>query len=366
MWKVIYIGIFLFSFLLSFFLTEIFKKIAVFLKVLDYPSSRKVHKNPTPLLGGLAIFLSFALIILLGILLIRINIVPEFIKEYIPGVKKVSGKLLAILAGGFLVVAFGLIDDIIGLKPLQKLALQILSALIVFSVGIKISLFVPNIFFSLICTLVWLILMMNSFNLLDNMDGLSSGVAFICGSILFISAFRMEQLFVATILAVFLGSVAGFLKHNFPPAKVFMGECGSSFLGYFLGASAILMTFYRYEASKSFLPLFTPLIVFSVPLFDTLSVIWIRKKRKLPVFKADKNHFSHRLVSFGMTKREAILLIYFLTLCTGMGALQLSNMNLFGGVLVLLQTAIIIGMVGILEHTGRKRNGTWKKEHGLK
>ena len=350
-------------------MTVIIKKVAVFLKVLDYPSSRKVHKNPTPLLGGLAIFLSFVATILLGVFLIKANIVPEFIREYIPGIKIVSGKLLAILAGGFLVVSFGLIDDIIELKPLQKLSLQILAALIVFSVGIRISLFVPNIYFSFIFTLGWLILMMNSFNLLDNMDGLSSGIAFICGSILFILAFCMGQIFVATILAVFLGSVAGFLKHNFPPAKIFMGECGSSFLGYFLGASAILMTFYRYEANKSFLPLLIPLIVFSVPFFDTLSVIWIRKKRKLPIFKADKNHLSHRLVSFGMTNKESVLLIYFLTLCTGMGALQLKDMSFWGGILVLIQTGIIIGIVGILEHTVRKRNGgdkIWREEHGLK
>jgi UDP-GlcNAc:undecaprenyl-phosphate GlcNAc-1-phosphate transferase len=205
-------------------------------------------------------------------------------------------------------------------------------------------------------TAMWFLLMMNSFNLMDNMDGLSAGVAFISGSILFVFAVQMGQLFVATILAVFLGSLLGFLRYNFPPAKIFMGECGSSFIGYFLGTTAILLTFYRYEKNQSFLPVFAPLVIFSVLFFDTLSVIWIRRKRKLPVFKADKNHLSHRLVSLGMTKKQSVLFIYLLTLCTGIGALLLGSLNIFGGIIILLQVLIIIIIVGILELAGRNRD----------
>jgi len=317
---------------------------------------RKIHQKPTPLLGGLAIFFSFLLTVLFGIFLVRLNIAPEIIKEHLSGIISVKGKLLAILGGGVLVVSFGLFDDIFCFRARIKLFLQFIVGIILFSVGIRISLFVPSIFYSGIITLLWLILMMNSFNLLDNMDGLSAGIAFICGGILFISAFYMKQLFVATILIVFLGCVAGFLKHNFPPAKIFMGECGSSFLGYFLGIIAILLTFYRY-GEKTFLPIFTPLIIFSVPFFDTISVVWIRRKRRLPIFVGDKNHLSHRLVNLGMSHKQAVLLIYFLTLCTGMGALLLNSLNIFGGVLVLIQVGIIIGIVGILELSGRKRNG---------
>ncbi|HDD64970.1 MAG TPA: undecaprenyl/decaprenyl-phosphate alpha-N-acetylglucosaminyl 1-phosphate transferase [Firmicutes bacterium] len=356
MWIRLYLLIFIFSFFLSFFLTILFKKIAYLANIFDYPSPRKIHKKPIPLLGGAAIFLSFSITILLGIIAVKFNFVPEFLKIHIPGIKKVSSKIYAILAGGLLVVGFGLFDDIFGLKPYQKLALQIISSILIFSAGIRITLLIPNFLFSFIITICWLIFMMNSFNLLDNMDGLSAGIAFICGLILFIFSFKMGQFFISTILVVFLGSVAGFLKHNFPPATIFMGECGSSFIGFSLGVIAILLTFYKYDAQKSFLPIFTPLIVFSVPFFDTLSVIWIRKRKKLPIFKADKNHLSHRLVNLGMTNKQSVIFIYFLTLCTGMGALLLSDLNIFGGILVFIQTIIILLIVAILESTGRKND----------
>ncbi len=358
MWIRIYLIIFIFSFFLSYFLTVLFKKIAFSVKILDYPSPRKIHKEPTPLLGGIAIFLAFFITVILGIIAVKLNLIPEFLKDYIPGIRKVSSKIYAILAGGLLVIGFGLFDDIFGLKPYQKLLLQIVASILIFSVGIRISLFIPNLVFSFIITICWLIFMMNSFNLLDNMDGLSAGIALICGFILFIFSFQMKQFFISTILVVFLGSIAGFLKHNFPPASIFMGECGSSFLGFFLGVIAILLTFYQYEPQKSFLPVFTPLIVFSVPFFDTISVIWIRKRKRVSIFRADKNHLSHRLVNLGMTQKQTIIFIYFLTLCTGMGALLLSNLNIFGGILVVLQTVIILCIVAILEATGRRGNGT--------
>jgi len=358
MWILIYLTIFIISFLLSFFLTFLFKKISIWCNILDLPSSRKIHQKPTPLLGGLGIFFSFLLTILLGFISLKTNFIFQIIKEHLPGIISCERKLLSIVIGGVLVVSFGIFDDIFSFRARIKLIFQILISIIVFSSGIRISLFVPNIFFSILVTVFWIVLMMNSFNLLDNMDGLSAGVSFICGGILFISAFYMNQLFVSTLIVVFLGSVAGFLKHNFPPAKVFMGECGSSFLGYFLGIISILLTFYRYGEGKSFLPVFTPLIVFSVPFFDTISVFWIRKKRKLSIFQADKNHLSHRLVNLGMSNKQAVLLIYFLTICTGMGTLFLNSLNIFGGILVIVQVVIILSIVGILELSGRKKNDT--------
>lgn len=275
------------------------------------------------------------------------------------GIESSLKQVIAVLLSGLVVVAFGIIDDKKGLQARQKLLLQVLAVIIIFSQGIRLSFFLANPVESFILTTFWFLLMMNSFNLMDNMDGLSAGVAFISGAILFTFAVQMQQLFVATLLAVFLGSVLGFLKHNFPTAKIFMGDCGSSFLGYLLGTTAILLTFYRYEGNQTFLPVFAPLIIFSVLFFDTLSVIWIRKKRNLPIFQADKNHLSHRLVSLGMTQKQTVLFIYLLTLCTGIGALLLGSLNVFGGMLILLQVFIIIVIVGILELTGRRkeRNG---------
>ncbi|MCD6407815.1 undecaprenyl/decaprenyl-phosphate alpha-N-acetylglucosaminyl 1-phosphate transferase [bacterium] len=356
MWKFVYILSFVLSGILSFFLTPLSGKIAKKTGIMDIPSPRKIHKKPTPLLGGLAIFFSLLITVLLGILSVKLNFLPEGLRHYIPGIMKTLPKLSAIIGGGIVVVFFGLIDDIIGVKPFQKLFLQIFAATIIFFSGMRVSFFLTSKILSYIITTAWLVLMMNSFNLMDNMDGLSAGVSFITGGILFIFAFQMKQLFVATILSVFLGSVLGFLIHNFPPAKIFMGECGSSFLGYFLGVMAVVLTFYKYEESKTFLPIFTPLIVFSVPFFDTISVIWIRWKRKLPIFKADKNHLSHRLVKLGMSQKQAVGFIYLLTLCTGMGALLLKNLNIYGGFVVFTEIIIILGIVGILESTARSKN----------
>ena len=329
---------------------------------MDIPSSRKIHRKPVPLLGGLGIYLSFTLAVIAGISIVKLGLTPPFLQDYVPGIETTFKKLFALLFGGFIVVSFGLIDDVRGIKPHQKLFLQIVASVLLFSAGIRISFFMASIFHSFLLTVAWFVLIMNSFNLMDNMDGLSGGVAFITGSILFIFALQMEHLFIATILAVFLGSLAGFLRYNLPPAKIFMGECGSSFIGYFLAGSAVLMTFYRYEESQTFLPLFTPLVIFSILFFDTSSVVWIRIKKRLPVFKADKNHISHRLVNLGMTRKQAVLFIYLLTLCTGIGALLLKSLNVFGGMLILLQVVIIVSLVGILESAGRNRGKNWQKE----
>ncbi len=287
--------------------------------------------------------------------MVKLGLLPKTLYIHIPGITDTFKKLTTILIGGFIVVSFGLLDDIKGIKPTQKLLLQIIAATIIFFSGMRITFFLPTVFHSYIVTVAWFILIMNSFNLMDNMDGLSAGVAFITGTFLFIFALQMGHLFISTILAVFLGSLAGFLKHNIPPAKIFMGESGSSFIGFFLATSTTLLTFYKYEEHQNFLPLFAPLLIFSILFFDTISVIWIRLKRKLPIFKADKNHTSHRLVNLGMSQKQAVLFIYLLTICTNIGALLLKSLNFSGGILVLIQVFIIISLVGILEFTGSMR-----------
>lgn len=357
MWNFIYLGFFVISFLFSLGFIPLFRKIAFRFGIVDIPSDRKIHKKPTPLLGGLGIFFSFFLSILLGLILVRSNFLFGFLKDYIPGIYSVLPKLLSLLSGGAIVIIYGILDDIYIFKALSKLLLQILSSTIIFISGIRITFFIPNAFVSYIITIFWLILMMNSFNLLDNMDGLSAGVAFITGFILFVFAFEMEQLFIATILSVFLGSILGFLFYNFPPAKIFMGECGSSFIGYFLGTVSILLTYYKYEGGKNFLPVFIPLIVFSVPFFDTISVMWIRKKKGYSIFTADKNHLSHRLVAFGMTQKQAVLFIYLLTLTTGINALILKNLNIFGGIEIIIEVILILTLIAILEFVGRSNDG---------
>jgi UDP-GlcNAc:undecaprenyl-phosphate GlcNAc-1-phosphate transferase len=158
----------------------------------------------------------------------------NLLKDISEGIYSVLPKLITIIGWSILVIFFGLIDDSYELKPFPKLLFQLFTATIIFISGIRVSFFISNIFISYLITVFWIVFMMNSFNLLDNMDGLAGGVAFITGLILFIFAYEMHQLFVATILSIFLGSILGFLFHNFHPAKIFMGECGSSLLVIFL------------------------------------------------------------------------------------------------------------------------------------
>ena len=356
MWYLVYILVFLFSLLLSLLLTPVMRKVAISLKVLDYPNERKIHRSPKPLLGGGAIYLSFLFTILIGILFIRTGMVrflPFSIQGYLPGIKNVLPKLLVILIGGGVILGFGLIDDRVGLRPAFKLSGQIVIGICLFLVGIRITLFIPNLFLSAIITIFWLTAITNGFNLLDNMDGLSVGVAVIASFLFFLLANGQGEIFISTILAVFLGSLLGFLRYNFHPAKIFMGEAGSSFIGYLLATVAILGTYYHQE-SPTFLPVIAPFLILGFPIFDMVSVVVIRMRRKKPIFGADKNHLSHRLVNLGMSQKGAVLFIYLVAFSLGLGALLLRNLNFRGGLLVLLQALIIIAIIVLLEITGRK------------
>jgi UDP-GlcNAc:undecaprenyl-phosphate GlcNAc-1-phosphate transferase len=353
MWYYLYAGVFFTSLLLSFLLVPLSKKLAFNFHILDYPSQRKVHLKPMPLLGGLGIYFSIFFTILLGLWLK--NFLFAHFYNYYNGIISVLPKIFSLIIILGIVVFFGLLDDIYHFRSYQKLFFQIVCGIITFLLGFKIN-FLPFQSLDFLLTVFWIILCMNSFNLLDHMDGLSSGVALIAGIIFFIFAVMHGQLFIATLISCFVGAMAGFLYYNFPPADIFMGESGSSLIGYFLGVAAIMGTYYHYEISRSFLPIFSPLIILSVPFFDTISVIVIRIKNKKSIFLADRNHISHRLISLGMTKKQSILFCYLLTFCCGIPVLFLGNLNIFEGFLVIFQVILILICVIILEGIGRKKH----------
>ncbi len=356
MWYLVYILFFLVSFLFSFLLTLVMRRVATSFKILDYPNERKIHQSPKPLLGGVAIYLSFLFTILIGIFFTKtglIRFLPSSIQSYLPGIRYALLKLSIILIGGGVILCFGLIDDLMGLRPRFKLSGQVAIGICLFLVGIRITLFIPNLLLSGIITVLWLVAIINSFNLLDNMDGLSAGVGSIASLLFFLIASSKGELFISTILAVSLGSLLGFLWYNFHPAKIFMGEAGSSFIGYLLATVAILGTYYH-RGSPTFLPVIGPLLILGLPIFDMAGVIVIRMRKRKPIFQADKNHLSHRLVNLGMSQRGAVGFIYLVTFSLGLGALFLGNLNLLGGLLVLGQALTIITIVVLLEVTGRK------------
>lgn len=357
----VYICLFLFAWCLSAGLTPLMIKAAHKFNFLDHPGGRKIHKNPHPLLGGAAIFFSFQITIFLSLLLVWyfsktsqgqgesiFTEIANLVQIHGVGIKTKLSDLLILLAGGWLCFVIGLIDDKIGISPRTKLVVQIIASLMLIFAGFKFDVLSSIPLFGPIITIFWIVFIANAFNLLDNMDGLSAGVAAICLLFFVICNYQLGQFFLVSFMLVLLGAILGFLPYNMNPSKIFMGDAGSLFIGYTIAALTVLSTFYD-SSSPTPLAITKPLVILAVPAFDTLSVIAIRLKRGLPIFQGDKNHFSHRLVAIGMPQKNAVLFIYLVTFCTGLGATLLQTLDVGGGVVILAQVIIIFSIIVLLE-----------------
>jgi len=358
MWKLIYIYIFSFSFLLALMLTPLMKWSSHFLEIFDHPGTRKIHEEKMPILGGVAIYLAFILTLGINIVvLLLLSRVPELSHLFSPLAGRLAvtaGRLAAIAGGGTLMMLIGLIDDYRPISAGIKFLSQVTVALIIAVSGIRIGLFIHNELISMAITVFWIVAITNAFNLLDNMDGLSAGVALVASVIFFFVTYQSGQVLITVMLSLFAGSLMGFLVYNFYPASIFMGDSGSMFIGYILSILIIMSTYYT-SGSPTFMPVFMPMLILSVPIFDTLSVIYIRIKNKKPIFCGDKNHLSHRLVRLGMGQRQAVCFIYLLSFCLGIGALLLRNLKMTGAVFVLFQALGVIAIILLLEQASRAR-----------
>ena len=350
------------SFLLSLLGTQAVRALAPRIGLVDRPAGRKLHTRPMPLGGGLAIFFSVTTVVLAGAVLLpaidgRITWLPDVVSRNIDLMAKKLPTLLLIMGGGVVVTAIGLIDDFRGLGTWPRLAIEAGLAVLLFVISpeLRITAFTPGGVMPFIYTVLWITAITNAFNLLDNMDGLSSGVACVASIIFLIVAVQTGQLFVAAMLLALIGAILGFLVFNFPPASIFMGDCGALFIGYTISVLTVVFTFYEPSPGKSpWLSMLLPMVILAVPLFDTLSVIAIRLRNRQPIFKADKNHFSHRLVGLGMTHRQAVLTIYLVTFCTGIGATYWHRVSDAGSIVIFAQAAAIIGLIVILEITANR------------
>jgi len=362
LWYAAYAYIFVFALVVSAALTAAARHFAHRWEVYDYPAEHKIHKDPTPLLGGAALAAAVLITVavnlgVLGILDARVPIAP-WLSEHVfaflgSGAVK---KLVGLFIGGALIFMLGLVDDLVSLRPETKLAGQLVAAVIIVSCGVRIELFIPNPWIGGAITLCWIVLMTNSFNLLDNMDGLCAGITAIVSFVFFLAVYPLGQTFTSVMLLAVAGSACGFLFHNFNPAKIFMGDAGSMFCGYILSSLAVLSTFYS-ENQASRVAVLLPVLVMAVPLFDTLSIIAIRLKRRQSLMKGDKRHFSHRLVKLGMTERQAVVFIYLVTLIVGLGATVLSQVNLRGGLTLVTQSLGLFAIIILLMNAGRTRVG---------
>ena len=369
MWYIVYFCCFIMSFLLSLILVAVARKFATKHGMLDHPGEWKIHLKPKPLLGGAAICISFIVTVFINLLILfccseifcLIHLMPDFLLSEIHLIKAVLPKLVVISVGGILICLLGLIDDISELSAKTRLMGQIMVALLLISFGIKITLFIENNFISSIITVVWIVGITNAFNLLDNMDGLAAGVAFIASMIFFVITAFQGQVFTATILLVFAGSIFGFLRYNMHPAKIFMGDAGSMFIGYILAVLTVVSSYYT-KSSPTLFPVIMPVLILGVPIFDTIYVLAVRIKSKKDLLQGDMNHFSHRLVNLGMTQKQAVLFIYLITFCVGINALLLCFVNIWGSGLILVQAVCIFMIIIILERIA-KRNSDKKSEN---
>jgi UDP-GlcNAc:undecaprenyl-phosphate GlcNAc-1-phosphate transferase len=362
MWIVVFLYVFVLALVFSLALTPVARGIAGRTNMLDVPGGRKPHQRPIPLFGGAAIFAATAVPILLNAALVFLasrcmgisSLIPTSLAAYLPGARTVFPKLAAILLGGFAIFCIGLWDDMTDLKPIIKLLGQVMVAVGLVCLDVRATLFIPNYFLSAVVTIVWIVAIVNAFNLLDNMDGLCAGVALVASSVfLGISIFR-GQYFISIMLLVFIGSLLGFLRYNFKPATIFMGDAGSMFIGYFVAVMTIMQTYYGPDNGGA-LAVFMPLVILAVPLYDTLSVIAIRISHGESIFKADRRHFSHRLVALGMSERGSVCFIYLVTLATGLSALLLPRVGWGGGMIVFAQTILIVSVIAVLEYFGGKK-----------
>ncbi len=342
----------------------------------DRPTSRKQHGHAIPLGGGVAIWLGIVLPLAAGSLLawavahdaIQPNqwspplpaIVAEMVATHADGVVDQLDRLWLIMAGGTVLMLLGLVDDRRGLDWRVRLITQALVATVMVANGFRLSLFLDVPPITAVVSVFWIVGLVNSFNMLDNLDGLSGGVAMIAASMLATVLLlapdpttNQPQLFIAGLLLILVGATFGFLLHNWPPARMFMGDGGSYLLGYLLAICTIMATFAGGDMPSH--AIFAPLCILAIPIYDTLSVLIIRFRQGRNPFEADRSHFSHRLLGLGMTRLQVMLTIYLATATTGLGALLLHQVDAFGaGVILLLVTCVLL-LVAILEAAGHRQ-----------
>ena len=303
------------------------RRFAQRLGLLDRPGGHSTHVNVTPLGGGIGIWLGIIVTFAVGTIAVIVARgssdfqarLPAEVLPYLDGIWSQSGQLWGLLAGGTVLVALGITDDRRGVNEWVRLGVEFaVAAFVVYGLGFGLTAYIGVTWLTNILSMIWIVGVINSFNMLDNMDGLSGGVAAIIAAAMAAVMLTTPdpgtarpQLFVAALLLVVCGSLLGFLWHNRPPARIFMGDGGSYLVG-FLVAVAMLMATYAGNIDRPHAVL-APLCVMAVPLYDMGTVLWIRIREGRSPFVGDRSHFSHRLVDLGLSRTQAVLTIYLVT-----------------------------------------------------
>lgn len=312
---------------ISLLATPVARKLAYRIGAVDVPKdNRRVHKEPIPRMGGLAIY---------------VGTISTFLFFCDFSLQKTAG----ILIGSALIVVMGVYDDVKALPAKLKLLIQIAAAFVLIFAGLEINFFTnwlqPNqlvylSWLSVPVTVVWIVGITNTVNLIDGLDGLATGVSITAALALAYVAHANGFQQAATLTMIVAGACLGFLPHNFNPAKIFMGDTGSLFLGYMLAVISIL------GSLKSATALIVPIIALGLPIFDTTFAIVRRYLSGKPIMEADKGHLHHRLLHIGLSQKRAVLLLYLKSGLFGLGAVLLANQKYLNGFAVLFAVAILI------------------------
>jgi UDP-GlcNAc:undecaprenyl-phosphate/decaprenyl-phosphate GlcNAc-1-phosphate transferase len=320
--------------------TFLVRHCALRLGIVAAPRRDRWHSRPTALMGGVAIYLAFVI----GCFIFAHDL----------------SRAYPILIAATLLFGVGIVDDIRQLKPYVKLVMQVVAASVVVFGGLRLPGTVWTSWGADFLTIFWLVAITNAINLLDNMDGLAGGISLIACAFLAISFLVNGQTADAALPLILAGAVAGFLRFNFNPASIFMGDCGSMFLGLSLSGIALLSDFGRARNLVSVLA--TPVLILTIPIFDTLVVTVTRKLSGRPVSQGGRDHTSHRLVALGMSERRATLLLYLFAALSGALALAVRQMAIWGAMALIVGFALSVlfiglylGKVGVYEQ-GRNSN----------
>lgn len=329
------------AFVAVLFVTRVVKALAFKHGICSTPNHRSVHQKVTPLLGGVAIFVAF---------MFSFIIVLIFSDD---GLHALISELSVFLAAGFLVLLLGVYDDIRGAYWYEKLAVEFLAGMIIILFGYKISVIINPLggtislgVFSVPFTLLWIVGITNAINLIDGLDGLAAGISFGAACVMVFVSLWFGNLASAFPAAILAASLAGFLIFNFNPAKIFLGDSGSLFLGFMLACFSINGTF----RDSSAVAILIPIIVLGIPITDTLLALWRRLRKHVNPFVADKEHIHHRLLQLGLNHRQAVLLIYSVSYLWGIAAIIIFiSHTLFNLILMFL---IFVSLVWGLKRLG--------------
>ena len=310
---------FLVALAVTFVLTPVVKNFAIRIGAVDKPDARKVHHGLIPRLGGLAMYAGF-----------MVSVIATIGFTY---------EMVGIMVGATFLIAVGIADDVYSLPPKVKLLGQIIAAaipVVIFNINIEWIdvprlgiIYLPEII-SLPLTIFWIIGFVNTVNLIDGLDGLAAGIATIASIAIALLAFQMGQWVAAAAMVAMTGACLAFLQYNFNPAKIFMGDTGSMFLGYIISAVSVMGSMKTVATAV----LIVPLLALTVPITDTLLAIVRRKSSGVPIFSPDKNHLHHRLLAKGLNQKQVVLVMYALTAFFSCTALIVIHLSLWIGIAI--------------------------------